>query len=188
MKKILLTFVAVMATTLASAQVRPYLTVGTQGVYITPSKDYDGLEDTKSAFRLGLGCYVPVAKNLFVVPELSYSQFKFHENGWIGGGSLYSPEYRCEQLHLPVVADYWIKCTDWLSVDIGAGPFVNYVLNSDAAKKMNFHRFNSGLALRATVRVPYFSLGVSYDWGMTNIRDENNQKLSMLGVNVGVSF
>jgi hypothetical protein len=53
---------------------------------------------------------------------------------------------------------------------------------------MNFHRFNSGLALRAAVRVPYFSLGVSYDWGMTNIRDENNQKLSMLGVNVGVSF
>ena len=186
--RIIITILALASALATGAQVRPYIAAGSEHVIMSAPSPYSDDFQTNAAWRLGLGAYVPVMKNLYVVPELTYSSFTYYNNGWIPDAQ----KFRFSQLHLPVVADYRLKCSDWLTLDVGAGPFVSYGVGGDAIDKDRLDRWNAGVALRSRVVLGVISVGVSYDMGLLNMLSyydgSPEMKLSMLGVNFGFSF
>jgi len=181
MKKILLVLIALCALQ-AQAQIRPYLTAGS--VNVSLNDDYDNL-DAGSAFRIGAGCYIPaLTNNFYIVPELSYSSFKYNNSGWIPQ----TRQFRYSQLHLPVIADYRLLLNEWLTVDLGAGPFVSYGFGK-AVSEDGFRRLNAGLTLRARAQISMFAVGISYDWGLVDMQDDiGKTSLSMLGITFGIAL
>ncbi len=145
--------------------------------------------DPGSAFKIGAGCYVPLINDVefYIVPELSYSSFKFEDHDWIPRAQT----FRYSQIHLPIVADYCIKFTDMVTLDLGTGPFVSYGFGKDAIDKGHMGHWNTGVALRASLRVYFLKVGFSYDIGLVDIRrygtyDDSKERLSMLGLSFGI--
>ena len=185
---LILLLLGLWCVTARAQQLRPYLVLGKYSV-----KLHDSASCLKpgSAFRVGAGCYVPVMEDveLYVVPEFTYSSFKYDNYNWI-------PEYQTfsyRQLHLRTAADYRLKFTDLLTLDLGAGPFVSYGVGGDAMKDDNFGRWNAGLTFRASLHVLLFNVGLYYDWGMLDIMrygefDDYKERLSMFGLSFGFGF
>lgn len=188
MKKLLLVVLVCLCGSGASAQgYRPYLTVGKESVKFQGG--YSDLLDPGSAFKIGAGCYVPLINDVefYIVPELSYSSFKFEDHDWIPRAQT----FRYSQIHLPIVADYCIKFTDMVTLDLGTGPFVSYGFGKDAIDKGHMGHWNTGVALRASLRVYFLKVGFSYDIGLVDIRrygtyDDSKERLSMLGLSFGI--
>lgn len=172
---------------MAQLRVSPYLALGGRSVYL-----HDRLDelDAGSAFRVGVGCYVPLGEeetSFYLVPELSYSSFKFSDHAYLTS----SQTFRYSQLHLPVVADYRLNFNGLATLDVGVGPFVSFGLGGSAIGRDHFGRWNTGVAFRASVRLIIFTVGLSYDLGLVDMQrldDGERETLSMLGLSFGLGF
>lgn len=172
----------------AQMSVRPYLSLGSKTVFLHDK--FDEL-DAGSAFQIGAGCYIPLSDedyDIYLVPELSYSSFRYDNHGWIPNAQ----RFRYEQIHLPVVADYRLNFNNLIVLDMGAGPFVSYGLKGSAINKDDFGRWNAGISFRANVRLLLFTVGLSYDLGLLDMRpdidDGKKETLSMIGLSFGLGF
>ncbi len=191
MRKLLLC-AALLAGTVCMTNAQEKIEFGVRAGLNVNSLSGSGAKGMKSRVGYHVGAVMDwnVAKNLYVQPGL-YFTTRGAKSSYDGGEEKINMNY----LQIPITVAYRFPVSEQVKIDVNVGPYI--ALGLGGKKKVEFSesdwgedeggeetkmfgsnglckRFDAGLRFGASVHFKRFSLGFSYDLGLTNIARESS--------------
>lgn len=185
-----------------AAQTRPR--TGIKGGFNASTLYVDNVEDRREryGFHVGVFTQIPVGSLFAIQPELQYTT-KGVSARYSALGATGRSTFRLNYVELPVLATFKLGN----SVDLQAGPYAGYLINSDVAtdgdlgsgvrevNRDNFNKLDYGLAGGLNIYFGRALLGVRYGQGLQPVAETGGARL-LLGnsknatgqVSLGVTF
>lgn len=150
------------------------------GVNLSNITDGDNGGDAKVGFNVGITLDYAIASDLYLLTGLEYSMKGMKDSGI---------KLNLSYLQLPVHVGYKMSMTENTKIVLHAGPYLGYAVDgkwkvgsvsvdafsdefNDATEgAVKLGRFDFGLGLGVGLEVDKISIGLGYDFGLTNIYD-----------------
>ena len=136
-----------------------------------------------TGFNLGLFAKVPITNFFAIQPEIYYTGkgSELTYNNLFANGTA---KFKLNYIEVPILAV--INITK--NLNIHGGPYLGYLINGKVTNESNvtlfdfenaletgdFNRFDAGLAVGAGIDFEALSLGVRYNYGLTQVGKERN--------------
>lgn len=185
LKQVITTLLLVGLTQIMVSQTTTSAKIGVKGGVNFSNLYVDNVDDNNmlTGFNLGLFAKVPITKFFSVQPEIYYTGkgSELTYNNFFATGTA---KFKLNYIEVPVLAV--INITE--SINIHAGPYMAYLINGKVTNESNvtlfnfandlktedFNRFDAGLAVGAGLDFDSLSLGVRYNYGLSQVGKERN--------------
>lgn len=205
MKRVFLIVCVGMMSLVASAQVTWNVKAGLGTAWCTID-DNDISDETHVVGKLGVGLEKPFTQNFSVMPslELALKGTKWKFDGY----ETFEDQVNLTYLQIPILGAYRFNLNDSWNIVAKAGPYFAYALSGKEKVKDDSHeydydlfdktdmegntanRFDAGIILGADFEYHRFVAGVEFEYGLTNIVDNEDLNIKNVAgyITVGYKF
>ena len=131
----------------------------------------------RGGFKAGVGAELDYGNNFYLIPMLQLSKTRVRDE---------RGNFSFLWLQVPVLADYRIDLADYLSLDLGGGPYV--ARNLAGGRSRDYSRFDAGLTGRfSCVILKHFIVGVHCNFGLVDLEQNSGgtSRLNSLALSMG---